>query len=98
MEQVAEREIMGQVRLLQGEVARLRGEVAFLEAEVLAVGNLLLKKGMVTLEELRHHTSLALKEKENMERAARSGNPYGKTRREFLEEINGEISAARDGR
>ena len=30
--------------------------------------------------------------KENMERAARSGNPYGKTRREFLEEINGELN------
>lgn len=92
MEPVAEREILGRVQLLTEETRRLRGEVAFLEAEVLAMGNILLKKGGVTLEELRHYTSLALKERENREREERKQSPYGMTREELQDSLTREAN------
>lgn len=56
-------DMLQRYELLRRETARLQETVDFLEAECIAVGNLLLAKGVGTLADLRRYTAAAIAER-----------------------------------
>ncbi len=71
--EVSIREICSLVNRLNNKVVDLAESLDMLEAEVLAVGNLLIRKNVMSVKELDNYTALVVKQKAAERRTLRSG-------------------------
>lgn len=84
------KELCARFKILEQKVLTLQSTKDFLEAEVLALGNLLLKRGIITVDELDVYTKVIIKQKMSDLEASKNA-PIAALREEFLEEVQKRI-------
>lgn len=84
------KELCSRIVRLQTTVGELLDNINFLEAEVLALGNILIKKNILTLKELEQLTSAIIHQK-IAEKSTRSVNASDELRKEFVEALQKKI-------
>lgn len=88
--EISVREICSIVNRLSKKVSDLQDSIEIFEAEVLAIGNILLKKNILSIKELDNYTSLVIKQKIAEKETKRNG-PIPALREEFEEALQEKI-------
>lgn len=89
-EPVGIREVCSRVNRLNEKVKTLQDTVDFLEAEVLALGNILVRRELLTLKELENCTAVVIRQRLARQEAERRG-PIHALREEFEEALQERI-------
>lgn len=84
------KELCARISRFQSKVETLQETVDFLEAEVLALGNILIKKNILSLKEIEQLTSAIIHQK-IAEKSSHSSNASESLRQEFEDALQEKI-------
>ena len=91
MENETPRELCARIVRLKNKVQSLQDTCFFLESEVLALGNLLIKKGILTQKELDQFTSVVVNQKIAQHEADKKKANYHLLKEEFEEALQRKV-------
>ena len=84
-------ELCSRIERLKNKTNQLQDNVFFLEAEVIALGNILLKHGILNLKELEEFTSAAVKQKYSEDQIKRKNSYIPALQEEFVDALQKKI-------
>lgn len=85
-------ELCARIIRLQNKVKSLQDNCFFLESEVIALGNILIRKGILTQKELEQFTSVVVNQKIAQREADKKQANYHLLKDEFEEALQRKIS------